>query len=124
MILDVLRIWVLSRVGTKVFAFVFSPKFSRNLLFVFAKDSLRKDETFAKVFAKTKYLISRKYRGKNHSMANFVYLLTKNMERSQSSVKKMWLCNIFNYGGTKDFDLVFFAKVFSKLIFLFSQKKS
>jgi hypothetical protein len=35
------------RVGTKVFAFVFSGKFSRNSLFVFAKDSLRKDETFA-----------------------------------------------------------------------------
>jgi hypothetical protein len=49
---------IFSRVGTKVFAFVFSRKFSRNSLFVFAKDSLRKDETFAKVFAKTKVLIS------------------------------------------------------------------
>jgi hypothetical protein len=54
---------VLTRVGTKVFAFVFSRKFSRNSLFVFAKDSLRKDETFAKVFAKTKFLISRKTEG-------------------------------------------------------------
>jgi hypothetical protein len=66
-------------VGTKVFTFVFSRKFSRNSLFVFAKDSLQKDGTFAKVFAKTKFLISRKLRGKNHSTANFVYSISKNM---------------------------------------------
>jgi hypothetical protein len=48
-----------TRVGTKVFAFVFSRKFSRNSLFVFAKDSLvcflahfRQIYTFAKKFRK------------------------------------------------------------------------
>jgi hypothetical protein len=38
------------------------------------------------------------------------------MERSQSSVKMMWLCNIFNYGGDERFRFRFFRESFRKKI--------
>jgi hypothetical protein len=78
---------------------------------VFAKFTFRFRERFytkrrnirEKFAAKTKYLISRKHRGKNHSIENFVFCITKNIERSQSRVKMMWFYNIFNYGGDERF---------------------
>jgi hypothetical protein len=67
------------RVGTKVIAFVFSRKFSQNLLFVLAKDSLRKDKTFVKVFVKTKFWISQKLRGKITQWQILFICFTKNI---------------------------------------------
>jgi hypothetical protein len=101
-------------VGTKVFAFVFS----RNSLFVFAKDSLRKDGTFAKVFAKTKFSISRKCRGKNHSRADFAYYL-KYWEGVVAAWKWCDFATNLIKVGTKFFDFVFFAK----FNFRFCEKK-
>jgi hypothetical protein len=66
-----------TRVGTKVFTFVFSRKFSQ--ISFFAQDSLRKDETFAKVFAKTNFVISRKLRGKITQWQILFICITKNI---------------------------------------------
>jgi hypothetical protein len=84
----------INRVGTKVFAFIFSRKFSRNSNFVFAKDSVRKDETFAKVFAKTKFFDFAKTEGGKSLNGNFcLFVLLKMLRRSLSGVKMTWYFN-------------------------------
>jgi hypothetical protein len=84
-------------VGTKVFTFVFSQKFLRNSLFVFVK-----------------------IQGKNHSMANLVYLYYQNIGKESEQCENdvaLQQC------GEKVFALVFFTKDFEKF-FCSLKKKS
>jgi hypothetical protein len=95
------------RVGTKVFAFVFSRKFSRNSLFVFAK---------------TKFLILRKLRGKNHSTANFVYSITKNIGNESEQRENDVVLQQISWG--RKFRFRFFRESFREKLTKFRENQS